>query len=186
MVKLLNTFNFACMRCDTDHAIKALNALVKDNMEHTYVTVCWVYWKSTMENCFAMVVWEAWRLAKHVSMALDRSECQCVSCFLICSVSSGGSVSTPVSPLSPPFQFYPSLAEWSIHRKSAAITALLQCNEKKEMRLYCLPPMGLLDAYAWMLQVVWWFVVNIENEMNQASGAMHVIQRYMSANQKCM
>ena len=51
MMKLLVSFNFAYARCDNDHVIKAVNALVEDNIDDGCDDLLSLL-KSTMESCF--------------------------------------------------------------------------------------------------------------------------------------
>ena len=68
----------------------------------------------------------------------------------------------------------------------AAITAVLQCDEERAEIVLSASTVESLNAYTRLWQVVWRFIVDIENEIKQAPGTTHIVQRYLSANSECI
>jgi hypothetical protein len=68
--------------------------------------------------------------------------------------------------------------------KYAAITALLKCDNKRAEITLSASTLDSLNACARLWQVVWWLIVDIENEIKQAPGTIQVVQRYISASQE--
>ena len=71
-----------------------------------------------------------------------------------------------------------------VHMKYAAITALLQHDKERAEIVLTATTVDSLNAYARLWQVVWRLIVDIENEIEQTPGTIHVVQIYISANQE--
>jgi hypothetical protein len=65
----------------------------------------------------------------------------------------------------------------------AGITAVLKCDEERAEIVLSASIADSLNAYARLWLVVWRFIVDIENEIKQAPGAIYVVQRYFSTRQ---
>ena len=63
----------------------------------------------------------------------------------------------------------------------AAITAVLQCDEESAEMVLSASTVRSLNAYDRLWQVVWRLIIDIENEIKQAPGTVHTVQRYISA-----
>ena len=183
MVKLLVSFNFAYVRCDNDRVIKTVNALVQGNMIYDGCDDLLSLLKE--HNGELLLPWFFHNEKPEGMLTLCPSD-QNVSVCLTYSF-----------PVSLPEGLFPRLSarchrhsnsthHWlnGVHMKYAAITVVLQCDEERAEIVLSAITVESLNAYARLWHVVWRLIDDIENEIKQAPGTIHVIQRYMSSSQK--
>ena len=182
MIKLLVSFNFAYVRCDNDHVIKAVNALVEGNVDDG----CDDLLSLLKEHNGELLLPWFFPDKKPDGLPTVHPSDQSVSVCLAYSFS-----------MSLPEGLFPRLSarchrhsnstqHWvsGVHMEYAGIRALLQSDEERAEIMLSATTVHSLNAYARLWQVLCRLVIDIENEIKQAPGTIHVVQRYMSASQE--
>ena len=181
MIKLLVSFNFAYVRCDNDHVIKAVNALVEGNVDDG----CDDLLSLLKEHNGDLLL--PWFFPDKKSHGLptvcpsDRSVSVCLAYSFSMSLPEG--LFQRVSARC--HRHSNSTHHWltGVHMEYAAITAVLLCDEERAEIVLSANTVQSVNAHARLWQVVWRLIIDIENEINQAQGTVHM-QRYMSASQE--
>ena len=183
MIKLLVSFNFAYVRCDNEHVIKTVNCLVDGintdagcddllSLLKEYngeLLLPWFFRNDKPEGLLAMCP-----SAKSVSVNLIYAFAMSLPEGLFERLSARC------------HRHSNSTHHWlnGVHIKYAAITALLQRDEERAELVLSATTVDSLNAYARLWHVAWRLIGDIENEIKQAPGTIHVVQRYISAGQE--
>ena len=182
MIKLLVSFNFAYVRCDSEHVIETVNALVEGNMNDG----CDDLLSLLKEHNGELLLPWFFRDEKPKDLPAVCHSDQSVSVCLTYSFS--GSLPEGLFPrLSARCHRHSnSTQHWvsGVHMEYAGIRALLQSDEERAEIMLSATTVHSLNAYARLWQVLCRLVIDIENEIKQAPGTIHVVQRYMSASQE--
>ena len=179
IIKLLVSFNFAYVRCDNEHVIKAVNALVEGNVDDG----CGDLLSLLKEHNGELVL--PWFFPDKKPDGLptvhpsDRSVSVCIGYSFSMSLPKG--LFQRVSARC--HRHSNSTYHWlsGVHMEYAGITAALQCDEERAEIVLSASTLHSLNAYARLWQVVWRLIVDIESEIKQAEGAIHIVRRYISA-----
>ena len=185
MIKLLVSFNFAYVRCDNEHVIETaskcsgrrqrvwdgcddlLGLLKEHNGE---LLLPWFFLDKKADGLPTLCPSD-----QTVSVCLTYSFPEHFQkvCFHVCQPD----VTAIPIPLN---------TSWlnGEHMEYAGITALLQCDGERAEIMLTATTVHSLSAYARLWQVVCRLITDIENEIKQAPGTIHVVQRYMSASQE--
>ena len=179
MIKLLVSFNFAYVRCDNEHVIKAVNALVEGNVDDGCDDLLSLLKEHNGELLLPWFFPDKKPDGLSTVCPSDQSVSVCLAYSFSMSLPEG--LFQRVSARC--HRHSNSTHHWlsGVHMEYAAITAVLQCDEERAEIVLCASTLHSLNAYARLWQVVWRLIVDIESEIKQAEGAIHIVRRYMSA-----
>ena len=179
MIKLLVSFHFAYVRCDNDHVIKAVNALVEGNVDDGCDDLLSLLKEHNGELLLPWFFPDKKPDGLPTVHPSDRSVSVCLAYSFSLSLPEG--LFQRVSARC--HRHSNSTHHWlsGVHMEYAAITAVLLCDEKRAEIVLSANTLQSVNAYARLWQVVSRLITDIENEIRQAPGAIHVVQRYMSA-----
>ena len=182
MVKLLVSFNFAYVRCDNEHVIETVNALVEGSVDDECDDLLSLLKEHNGE---LLLPWFFPDKKPDGLVTLCPSDQNVRVCL---TYSFSGSL---------PEGLFPRLSarchrrlnsthHWltGVHMEYAGIIALLQCDEERAEIVLTATTVRSLNTYARLWHVVCRLVTDIENEIKQTPGTVQVVQRYMSANQE--
>ena len=179
MIKLLVSFHFAYVRCDNDHVIKAVNALVEGNVDDGCDDLLSLLKEHNGELLLPWFFPDKKPDGLPTVHPSDRSVSVCLAYSFSLSLPEG--LFQRVSARC--HRHSNSTHHWlsGVHMEYAAITAVLLCDEKRAEIVLSANTLQSVNAHARLWQVVSRLITDIENEIRQAPGAIHVVQRYMSA-----
>ena len=179
MIKLLVSFHFAYVRCDNDHVIKAVNALVEGNVDDGCDDLLSLLNEHNGELLLPWFFPDKKPDGLPTVHPSDRSVSVCLAYSFSLSLPEG--LFQRVSARC--HRHSNSTHHWlsGVHMEYAAITAVLLCDEKRAEIVLSANTLQSVNAHARLWQVVSRLITDIENEIRQAPGAIHVVQRYMSA-----
>ena len=179
MIKLLVSFNFAYVRCDNDHVIKAVNALVEGNVDDGCDDLLSLLKEHNGELLLPWFFPDKKPDGLPTERPSDRSVSVCLAYSFSLSLPEG--LFQRVSARC--HRHSNSTHHWlsGVHMEYAAITAVLLCDEERAEIVLSANTVMSVNAHARLWQVVSRLITDIENEIRQAAGALHVVRRYMSA-----
>ena len=179
MIKLLVSFNFAYVRCDNDHVIKAVNALVEGNVDDRCDDLLSLLKEHNGELLLPWFFPDKKPDGLPTERPSDRSVSVCLAYSFSLSLPEG--LFQRVSARC--HRHSNSTHHWlsGVHMEYAAITAVLLCDEERAEIVLSANTVMSVNAHARLWQVVSRLITDIENEIRQAAGALHVVRRYMSA-----
>ena len=179
MIKLLVSFHFAYVRCDNDHVIKAVNALVEGNVDDGCDDLLSLLKEHNGELLLPWFFPDKKPDGLPTVHPSDRSVSVCLAYSFSLSLPEG--LFQRVSARC--HRHSNSTHHWlsGVHMEYAAITAVLLCDEKRAEIVLSANTLQSVNAHARLWQVVSRLITDIENEIRHAPGAIHVVQRYMSA-----
>ena len=177
MIKLLVSFNFAYVRCDNDHVIKAVNALVEGNVDDGCDDLLSLLKEHNGELLLPWFFPDKKPDGLPTVHPSDRSVSVCIGFSFSMSLPEG--LFQRVSARC--HRHSNSTHHWlsGVHMEYAAITAVLQCDEERAEIVLSASTLQSLNAYARLWQVVWRLIVDIETEIKQAQGAIHIVRRHV-------
>ena len=181
MINLLVSFNFAYVRCDNEHVMRAVNALVEGSADDGCDDLLSLLEKHNGELLLPWFFRDENRRDLPLLCPSNQSVSVCLTYSFAVSLPEG---------------LFPRLSarchrhsnstrHWlsGAHMEYAGITVDLQCDEERAEIVLSASTVDSLNACARLWLVVWRIIVDIENEIKQAPGIVHVVQRYMSASQ---
>ena len=179
MIKLLVSFNFAYVRCDNEHVVKAVNALVEGNVDEGCDDLLSLLKEHNGELLLPWFFPDKKPDGLPTVHPSDRSVSVCLAYSFSVSLPEG--LFQRVSARC--HRHSNSTHHWlsGVHMEYAAITAVLQCDEERAEIVLFANTVQSVNAHARLWQVVSRLIVDIESEIKQAPGAIHVVRRYMSA-----
>ena len=179
MIKLLVSFNFAYVRCDNDHVIKVLNALVEGNVGQGSDDLLGLLKEHNGDLLLPWFFQDKKPDGLSTVCPSDRSVSVCLAYSFSMSLPEG--LFQRVSARC--HRHSNSTHHWvsGVHMEYAAITAVLLCDEERAEIVLSANTLQSVNAHARLWQVVSRLITDIENEIRQAPGAIHVVRRYMSA-----
>ena len=179
MIKLLVSFNFAYVRCDNEHVVKAVNALVEGNVDEGCDDLLSLLKEHNGELLLPWFFPDKKPDGLPTVHPSNRSVSVCLAYSFSVSLPEG--LFQRVSARC--HRHSNSTHHWlsGVHMEYAAITAVLQCDEERAEIVLFANTVQSVNAHARLWQVVSRLIVDIESEIKQAPGAIHVVRRYMSA-----
>ena len=179
MIKLLVSFNFAYVRCDNEHVIETVNALVEGNVDQGCDDLLGLLKKHNGELLLPWFFHDRKPDCLPTVCSSDRSVSVCLTYSFSMSLPEG--LFQRVSARC--HRHSNSTHHWlsGVHMEYAAITAVLQCDEESAEMVLSASTVCSLNAYDRLWQVVWRLIIDIENEIKQAPGSVHTVRRYISA-----
>ena len=182
MIKLLVSFNFAYVRCDNERVIETVNALVEGNMDDGCDDLLGLLKMHSGDLLLPWFFHDKRSSDLPTLCPSDQSVSVCLTYSFSMSLPEG--LFQRVSARC--HRHSNSTHHWlsGVHMKYAAITAVLQCDEERAEIVLSSSTVDSLNAYGRLWLVVWRLIMDIENEIKQAPGTIHVVQRYMSTSQK--
>ena len=179
MIKLLVSFNFAYVRCDNEHVIETVNALVEDNVDQGSDDLLGLLKKHNGDLLLPWFFHDKKPDGLPTVCPSDQSVSVCLTYSFSMSLPEG--LFERVSARC--HRHSNSTHHWlsGVHMEYAAITAVLQCDEGSAEMVLSASTVRSLNAYDRLWQVVWRLIIDIENEIKQAPGTVHTVQRYISA-----
>ena len=179
MIKLLVSFNFAYVRCDNEHVIETVNALVEGNVDQGSDDLLGLLKEHNGDLLLPWFFPDKKPDGLPTVHPSDRSISVCLAYSFSLSLPEG--LFQRVSARC--HRHSNSTHHWlsGVHMEYAAITAVLLCDEKRAEIVLSANTLQSVNAHARLWQVVSRLITDIENEIRQAPGAIHVVQRYMSA-----
>ena len=179
MIKLLVSFSFAYVRCDNDHVIKAVNALVEGNVDDGCDDLLSLLKEHNGELLLLWFFPDKKPDGLPTVHPSDQSVSVCLAYSFSMSLPEG--LFQRVSARC--HRHSNSTRHWlsGVHMEYAAITAVLQCDEDRAEIVLSANTVQSVNAHVRLWQVVWRLIVDIESEIKQAEGAIHIVRRYMSA-----
>ena len=182
LVKLLVSFNFAYVRCDSEHMIATVNALVEGDMDKGCDDLLSLLKEHNGELLLPWFFHDEKPKGLPTILPSDQSVSVCFTYSFSVSLPEG-----LFARLSARCHRHSnSTHHWlsGVYMKYASIIALLQCDEERSAIVLFAATMDSLNAYARLWHVVWRLIGDIEHEIKRAPGTVHVVQRYMSASQE--
>ena len=179
MIKLLVSFNFAYVRCDNEHVIETVNALVEGNVDQGSDDLLGLLKK---HNGDLLLPWFSHN-KKPDDLPTVCPSYQKISVSLVYSFSMSLPEGLFQRVSARCHRHSNSTHHWlsGVHMEYAAITAVLQCDEESAEIVLSASTVRSLNAYDRLWQVVWRLIIDIDNEIKQAPGTVHTVQRYISA-----
>ena len=179
MIKLLVSFNFAYVRCDNEHVIETVNALVEGNVDQGCDDLLGLLKEHNGELLLPWFFHDKKPDGLPTVCPSDQSVSVCLTYSFSMSLREG--LFQRVSARC--HRHSNSTHHWlsGVHMEYAAITAVLQCDEESAEMVLSASTVHSLNAYDRLWQVVWRLIIDIENEIKQAPGTVHTVQRYISA-----
>ena len=179
MIKLLVSFNFAYVRCDNEHVIETVNALVEGNLDQGSDDLLGLLKEHNGELLLPWFFQDKKPDGLPTVCLSDQSVSVCLTYSFSMSFPEG--LFQRVSARC--HRHSNSTHHWlsGVHMEYAAITAHLQCDEESAEMVLSASTVRSLNAYDRLWQVVWRLIIDIENEIKQAPGTVHTVQRYISA-----
>ena len=179
MIKLLVSFNFAYVRCDNEHVVKAVNALVEGNVDDGCDDLLSLLKEHNGELLLPWFFPDKKPNGLPTEHPSDRSVSVCLAYSFSMSLPEG--LFQRVSARC--HRHSNSTHHWlsGVHMEYAAITAVLLCDEERAEIVLSANTVQSVNAHTRLWQVVSRLITDIENEIREAPGAIHVVRRYMSA-----
>ena len=179
MIQLLVSFNFAYVRCDNEHVIKSVNALVEGNVDDRCDDLLSLLKEHNGELLLPWFFPDKKPDGLSTVHPSDRSVSVCLGYSFSMSLPEG--LFQRVSARC--HRHSNSTHHWlsGVHMEYAAITAVVLCDEDRAEIVLSANTLQSVNAHARLWQVVSRLITDIENEIRQAPGAIQVVQRYMSA-----
>ena len=179
MIKLLVSFNFAYVRCDNEHVIETVNALVEGNVDQGSDDLLGLLKEHNGDLLLPWFFHDKKPDGLATVCPSDQSVSVCLTYSFSMSLPEG--LFQRVSARC--HRHSNSTHHWlsGVHMEYAAITAVLQCDEESAEMVLSASTVRSLNAYDRLWQVVWRLIIDIENEIKQAPGTVHTVQRYISA-----
>ena len=179
MIKLLVSFNFAYVRCDNEHVIETVNALVEGNVDQGSDDLLGLLKKHNGDLLLPWFFHDKKPDGLPTVCPSDQSVSVCLTYSFSMSLPEG--LFQRVSARC--HRHSNSTHHWlsGVHMEYAAITAVLQYDEESAEMVLSASTLRSLNAYDRLRQVVWRLIIDIENEIKQAPGTVHTVQRYISA-----
>ena len=179
MIKLLVSFNFAYVRCDNEYVIETVNALVEGNVDQGCDDLLGLLKKHNGELLLPWFFHDKKPDGLPTVYPSNKSVSVCLTYSFSMSLQEGlfQRVSAHCH------RHSNSTHHWlsGVHMEYAAITAVLQCDEESAEMVLSASTVCSLNAHDRLWQVVWRLIIDIENEIKQAPGTVHTVQRYISA-----